>query len=296
MIRSPKPRSKTPSGTGESAGRCSADPAVPAFARRAARLLLVCFALGALFTACANVALAQNAAGPGMPLIPRLPGVSAAKSPQDVANTLVILFLLTVLSLAPAILILMTPFLRISIVLSMLRQALGTPQIPPTQVILGLSLFLTFSILAPQLREVNERAVQPYLAGKMAFGDALDRAARPMRRFMIKQTYKKDLGFFIQQAKLPAEGTAGAVAQDRLPMTVVIPAFVISELKTAFLLSFFIYVPFLIIDLVVAALLMSMGMMMLPPTVISLPAKILVFVLADGWNLVIGSLAASFQR
>lgn len=260
--------------------------------RRAPRLLLICLGVGLLIAVLGNGALAQGQQIP----IPRLPGVSTARNPQEVANTLVILFLLTILSLAPAILILMTPFLRISIVLSMLRQALGTPQIPPNQVILGLSLFLTFSILTPQIREVNDRAVQPYLAGKIAFPVAVDRAAAPMRQFMIRQTYKSDLNFFIKQANLPGEGSARAVAQDRLPMTVVIPAFIISELKTAFLLGFFIYVPFLIIDLVVSSLLMSMGMMMLPPTVISLPAKLLLFVLADGWNLIISSLAASFMR
>ena len=225
-----------------------------------------------------------------------MPGVESAKSPQDVANTLVVLFLLTVLSLSPAILILMTPFLRISIVLGMLRQALGTPQVPPNQVILGLSLFLTFSILSPQIREINDQAVQPYMAGKLAFPAAVERASQPMRRFMVRQTYKNDLNFFIKQSGLPAEGSGKAIAQDKLPLTVVVPAFVISELKTAFLMGFFIYVPFLIIDLVVASLLMSMGMMMLPPTVISLPAKILLFVLADGWHLIVGSLAASFQR
>jgi flagellar biosynthetic protein FliP len=249
----------------------------------------VCFALGLI-----AVLLAPAAAAQGIP-VPKLPGVTNAKNPQDVANTLVLLFLLTVLSLAPAILILMTPFLRISIVLSLLRQAIGTPQIPANQVIIGLSLFLTFSIMTPQMNEINAKAVQPYLAGKLPFPKAVDEAAKPMRRFMIKQTYKSDLNFFIAQAKLPAEGTKQAVAQDRLPMTVVVPAFVISELKTAFLMGFFIYVPFLIIDLVVSSLLMSMGMMMLPPTVISLPAKLLLFVLADGWHLIIGSLTASFR-
>jgi flagellar biosynthetic protein FliP len=293
MIKFPKPLWKTPcAGDENAADAAKADPPIGRALRGAGRFLLLCLLIGLAVALVEQKALAQGQSIP----IPRLPGVSAAKSPQDVANTLVLLFLITILSLAPAILILMTPFLRISIVLSMLRQAIGTPQIPPNQVILGLSLFLTFSILAPQLREVNDRAVQPYLAGKIPFPQAVDRAALPMRRFMIRQTYKNDLNFFIKQAGLPGEGTAKAVAQDRLPMTVVIPAFVISELKTAFLLGFFIYVPFLVIDLVVSSLLMSMGMMMLPPTVISLPAKLLLFVLADGWHLIIGSLAASFQR
>lgn len=255
--------------------------------------MTVCFFTGLALPLLANDALAQ-APSQTIP-IPRFPGVEAAKNPQEVANTLVLLFMLTILSLAPAILILMTPFLRISIVLGMLRQAIGAPQVPPTQVILGLSLFLTFTIIAPQLREINDRAVQPYLGGKLSFARALDRAALPMRRFMIRQTYKNDLNFFIKQAGLPREGSAKAIAQDRLPLTVVIPAFVISELKTSFLLGFFIYVPFLIIDLVVSSLLMSMGMMMLPPTVIALPVKLLLFVLADGWHLIVSSLAASFQ-
>lgn len=249
----------------------------------------------------AHAAFAQASGGagssglPSIP-IPRLPGVASAKTPQEVAGTLVLLFLLTVLSLAPALLVLMTPFTRIVIVLSMLRQAMGTPQIPPNQVILGLSLFLTFSIMAPQIRQINDASVQPYLGGKIGFAPALDQAARPMRRFMLRQTYKNDLRFFLAQARLPAEGAPGALKTDDLPLNVVIPAFVTSELKTAFLLGFFIYIPFLIIDLVVSSLLMSMGMMMMPPTVISLPAKVLLFVLADGWNLVISSLAQSFQR
>lgn len=288
-IRSRKLPWKTPCADGVP-GEIGLGGVLRRVSRRALRSLLICLGLGLAFAFLAQEAVAQQ-----IP-IPRLPGVSAARTPQEVANTMVILFLLTILSLAPAILMLMTPFLRITIVLSMLRQALGTPQIPPNQVIIGLSLFLTFSIIAPQLREVNDRAVQPYLAGKIPFPQAVDRAALPMRRFMIKQTYKNDLNFFIKQAGLPAEGSDKALSQDRIPMTVVIPAFVISELKTAFLMGFFIYVPFLIIDLVVSSLLMSMGMMMLPPTVISLPAKLLLFVLADGWNLIVGSLTASFQR
>jgi len=296
MTTFPKPRSKTLCADAANAAGC-ATKNLRSILARAPRRLLFCLLAGLIVAVAWQLpALAQGKTPAATIPIPRIPGVTNAKNPQEVANTLVIMALLTVLSLAPAILILMTPFLRIVTVLGMLRQALGTPQIPPNQVILGLSLFLTFSILGPQIREINDRAVQPYLNNKIAFGVAVDRAALPLRRFMIRQTYRADLAFFLEQAKLPGEGTTKAVAADRLPMTVVIPAFIISELKTAFLLGFFIYIPFLIVDLVVASLLMSMGMMMLPPTVISLPAKILLFVLADGWHLIVGSLAASFQR
>lgn len=308
MTTFPKPRSKTLCANAASAGKkrsrrpAAAGPnPLRAVLARAPRRLLFCLLAGLVVAVAWQLpALAQsqqNGTGAAATIpIPRLPGVTNARNPQEVANTLIILALLTVLSLAPALLILTTPFLRIVTVLGMLRQALGTPQLPPNQVILGLSLFLTFSILGPQLREINKQAVEPYLANKIPFGTAADRAALPMRRFMIRQTYRADLSFFLEQAKLPQENTARAVAPDKLPLSVVIPAFIVSELKTAFLLGFFIYVPFLIVDLVVASLLMSMGMMMLPPTVISLPAKILLFVLADGWHLIIGSLAASFQR
>ncbi len=266
-------------------------PLTRGFLRRALRLLVLCLGVGLLVAGLGQTAFAQGQQIP----IPRLPGVSTARNPQEVANTLVILFLVTILSLAPSLLIMTTPFLRIVIVLSLLRQAIGTPQVPPNQVIIGLSLFLTFSIISPQLGQINDRALQPYMANKISFNVAVERASLPMRRFMIRQTYKSDLNLFLKQAKLPAEGTKGAIAQDKLPMNVVIPAYIISELKTAFLLGFFIYVPFLIIDLVVSSLLMSMGMMMLPPTVISLPAKILLFVLADGWHLIVSSLVSSFQ-
>ena len=222
--------------------------------------------------------------------IPAIPGVSAAQGPQQVALSLQILALLTVLTLAPAILIMTTAFTRIVIVLSFLRSALGAQNIPPNQVMIGLALFLTFFIMAPTFRQINSAAIQPYLTHKVDFNTALASGEAPLGRFMIKQTYKSDLDLFIQLSDQPKPQSL-----QQLPMTVLIPSFVISELKTGFIFGFIVYVPFIIIDLVVSSLLMSMGMMMLPPTVISLPAKILVFVLADGWHAIVGSLAQSYR-
>ncbi len=228
--------------------------------------------------------------------LPTIPGSAPAKSPQQVANTLQILLLLTVLTLAPALLIMTTAFTRIVIVLSFLRSALGTQNIPPNQVMLGLALFLTFFVMSPTFNQMNADAIQPYLSSKMDFNTALARGETPLRRFMVAQTYKDDLKLFLQMSHSPPPRiTDRAHPADALPMQVVIPAFVISELKTGFIFGFIIYIPFIIIDLVVSSLLMSMGMMMLPPTVISLPAKVLVFILADGWHAIAGSLAASYR-
>ena len=244
---------------------------------------------------CAAQAHAAPASLPGLSL-PTIPGSGPAKSPQQVANTLQILLLLTVLTLAPALLIMTTAFTRIVIVLSFLRSALGTQNIPPNQVMLGLALFLTFFVMAPTFNQMNQDAVQPYLAGHMAFPDAINRGETPLRRFMVAQTYKDDLKLFLQMSKTPPPKIADPNhPADSLPMVVVVPAFVISELKTGFIFGFIVYIPFVIIDLVVSSLLMSMGMMMLPPTVISLPAKVLVFILADGWHAIAGSLAASYK-
>lgn len=228
--------------------------------------------------------------------LPTIPGSAPAKNPQQVANTLQVLLLLTVLTLAPALLIMTTAFTRIVIVLSFLRSALGTQNIPPTQVLLGLSLFLTFFVMSPTFTQMNTDAVQPYLSNKMDFNTAVARGETPLRRFMVAQTYKDDLNLFLQMSHTPLPKiTDPKHPADAVPMQVVIPAFVISELKTGFIFGFIIYIPFIIIDLVVSSLLMSMGMMMLPPTVISLPAKVLVFILADGWHAIAGSLAASYR-
>ncbi|BDI32762.1 flagellar biosynthetic protein FliP [Capsulimonas corticalis] len=257
------------------------------------------YAWAALISAVSLLALshaghAQGAAGTFS--IPTIPGAAPAKNPQQVANTLQILMLMTVLTIAPSLLIMTTAFTRIVIVLSFLRSALGTQNIPPNQVMLGLALFLTFFVMTPTFKQVNQDALQPYLSKKIEFGTALDRGVIPVRRFMVKQTYKDDIRLFLQMSHTPPPAIQNpAHPEDSLPMQVAIPAFVISELKTGFIFGFIIYIPFIVIDLVVSTLLMSMGMMMLPPTVISLPAKVLVFILADGWHAIAGSLAASYR-
>ncbi|HEY8528867.1 MAG TPA: flagellar type III secretion system pore protein FliP [Paenibacillaceae bacterium] len=206
------------------------------------------------------------------------------------ASALTILLLITVLSLAPAILVLMTSFTRIVIVLSFVRTSLGTQQTPPTQVLIGMALFLTLFIMAPTLSKVNEQAVQPYLSGQISQTEALERAAVPMKEFMYKHTREKDLLLFLNYAKAEKPAT-----YEDIPLTVLIPSFALSEIKTAFQMGFMIFVPFLVIDMVVASTLMAMGMLMLPPVMISLPFKILLFVLVDGWYLVVKSLLSSFQ-
>ncbi|ADI01748.1 flagellar type III secretion system pore protein FliP [Syntrophothermus lipocalidus] len=207
-----------------------------------------------------------------------------------VSQALQILALLTILSLAPAILILLTSFTRIIVVLSFVRSALATQQMPPNQILVGLALFLTFFVMAPTWKEVNEKALQPYFQGEITQDQAFTRGMAPLRTFMFKQTREKDLALFVKMAKIQRPRTYGDV-----PNYVLIPAFVISELKTAFEIGFIIFVPFLVIDMVVSSALMSMGMLMLPPMMISLPFKILLFVLVDGWNLVVNSLLMSFR-
>lgn len=216
-------------------------------------------------------------------------GIGSAKSPGDVSTTLQVLALLTVLSIAPAIFMLTTAFTRIVIIFSFLRTALGTPTIPPNQVILGLSLFLSFFVMAPTYGKINDTALQPYLKGKCKLDEAVQRAEVPMREFMLKNTYEKDLLLFVN-LRHEVRPT-----RENVSMLSLIPAFIISELKTAFIIGFYIFVPFLIIDLIIASALMSMGMMMLPPTVVSLPAKLLVFVLADGWSVLVGAIMAGYR-
>lgn len=211
------------------------------------------------------------------------------QNPAETVAAVRILILFTVLSLAPAILIMMTSFTRIVIVLSFLRQALSTQNMPPNQLIIGLSLFLTFFVMAPVWQEINERSLGPYMEEKIDQGTAISRAEGPLREFMFKQTREKDLALFVGLGRVSKPQTRRDV-----PTWVLIPAFMVSELKTAFQIGFMLYLPFLIIDMVVASVLMAMGMMMLPPVVISLPFKLLLFVLVDGWELVIGSLVKSF--
>lgn len=208
---------------------------------------------------------------------------------QDLSAVLQLVILLTILTLAPAILILITSFTRIIVVLSFIRSSLATQQMPPNQVLIGIALFLTFFVMAPTFQQVNTSAVQPYLKGEIKQETALKNAMDPMRKFMFKQTREKDLALFVKMSEIERPRNFKDI-----PNYVLIPAFVISELKTAFQIGFIIFVPFLVIDMVVASALMSMGMMMLPPMMISLPFKILLFVLVDGWNLVIQSLIMSF--
>jgi flagellar biosynthesis protein FliP len=199
------------------------------------------------------------------------------------------LLFFTALSFLPAVLLLMTAFTRIVIVLSLLRQALGTQAAPPNQVIIGLSLFMTFFVMGPAMDKIYTQAWQPYAAGTLPAEQALAEGIKPLREFMLKQTRQSDVALFSKLAKLPA----GTKAED-LPLTVLVPSFVTSELKSAFQIGFMIFIPFLIIDMIVASVLMSLGMMMLSPVLVALPFKLMLFVLADGWNLLLGSLAASF--
>jgi flagellar biosynthetic protein FliP len=224
----------------------------------------------------------------------QLPNISLqlggeGENPQDLSSALQLILLLTVLTLAPAILILLTSFTRIIVVLAFVRSSLATQQMPPNQILIGLALFLTFFVMAPTLQEVNRDALQPYMQGKITQQQAYSTGMKPLRTFMIKQTREKDLALFVKMSHMNRPRNFNDI-----PNYVLIPAFVISELKTAFQIGFIIFVPFLVIDMVVASALMSMGMMMLPPMMISLPFKILLFVLVDGWDLVIQSLVASF--
>ncbi len=215
---------------------------------------------------------------------------SSETSPEGVSQTLQLLLLITVLTLAPAILILLTSFTRIVVVLSFLRSALATQQMPPNQVLIGLALFLTFFVMQPTWQEVNTNALQPYLESEMGYEEAYDTAMTPIRAFMFEQTREKDLALFVRLSDIERPQT-----YKDIPTYVLIPSFAISELKTAFQIGFILFVPFLVIDMICASALMSMGMMMLPPMMISLPFKILLFVLVDGWNLVIHSLIISFR-
>ena len=210
-------------------------------------------------------------------------GVGAISAP------LPIILLLTLISFLPAILVTMTSFTRIAIVFHFLRQALGTQEMPGNQILVGVALFLTIFIMAPVGARINELAVTPVMNGEITVNEGIQRGAPPLREFMLKQTRENDLKLFLELSKAPKPKT-----KDELPMTVVIPAYAISELKTGFQMGFFLFVPFLIIDLVVSTTLLSMGMMQLPPAMISLPFKVLLFVMIDGWNLVVGSIVRSF--
>ena len=217
-------------------------------------------------------------------------GVENADDPEKVSSALQILVLLTILTLAPAILIMTTSFARIIIVLSFLRQAMGTQQTPPTQILIGLALFLTMFVMGPVWSEINEGALKPYMEEELGQFEALKLAEIPIKRFMLNHTREKDLSLFINLSE-----DKNPESEEDLSIQTVVPAFIISELKTAFQIGFLIYIPFLILDMVVASILLSMGMMMLPPVLISLPFKLMLFVMVDGWYLTVGSLMKSFS-
>ncbi|MBL4952956.1 flagellar type III secretion system pore protein FliP [Neobacillus sp. YIM B02564] len=230
---------------------------------------------------------AAHAAGPASTILPGLD--LGSNDPDKVSNTVRIILLITVLSIAPAMLVLMTCFTRIVVVLSFVRNALGTQQIPPNQVLIGLALFMTFFIMGPTFSQINNHAFQPFMAGKISQEQAFKAASDPLKEFMTKSTREKDLALFLDYAKIKKPKTV-----EDIPLRALVPAYAISELKSAFQMGFMIFVPFLVIDMIVSSVLMSMGMMMLPPVMISLPFKILLFVLVDGWYLIVESLLKSF--
>ena len=218
-------------------------------------------------------------------------GMQTANTPQDFTNGLQILIWLTILSLAPSILIMTTCFVRLVVVLALTRQALGAGTLPPNQVITSLALILTFFIMAPTFNEINEKALQPYMKNQITQQVALDRGIQPIRNFMFKQTHEKELALFVRMAKIEKPKT-----KEDLPTYVLLPSFILSELKTAFTIGFVVYLPFLVIDIVVSSVLVSMGMMFLPPTMIALPFILIMFVMVDGWYLIVRSLVESFAR
>jgi flagellar biosynthetic protein FliP len=257
------------------------------FAVKAVLLLLIL-----LFTTALQAAAQTSIPTPG-PATGPLPitlniGTDSLSKPQDVDVAVRMLFGITLLTLAPSIILLMTCFMRIAIVLSFIRTALSLQSTPSNQIVIGLSLFLTFFIMGPTWERIDSEAISPYRAQQISGTEALDRASVPIRAFMLRQTRPKDVELFVAMAKL------GPTAPERLPLKVVIPGFIISELRTAFQMGFLLFIPFILIDLVVATVLMSMGMMMMPPVTVSLPLKILLFVLVDGWNLIVRSVVLSF--
>ncbi len=221
--------------------------------------------------------------------IPKLNlGIDTAKTPDEVNTSLQLLALLTVLSVAPSIIILTTAFTRIVIVLSFVRQALGTQGVPPQQIVTGLSVILTFYVMAPTYTEINKVALKPYFEKKISLEQAYENLQTPLKRFMLKNTYQKDLNLLLNISGDSVD------SRENVSIYTVIPAFILSELKTAFIIGFYIFIPLIIIDLVVASSMMSMGMMMMPPTVVALPVKILIFALADGWSMLVSSLLSGY--
>ena len=247
-------------------------------------LYLISLILTGIFLLASGVQAAEEPAQPFISI-----QMDDQSDPGKTSVVMQIFLLLTILSLAPSLLVMLTSFTRIAIVLSVMRQAIGTQSMPPNQIIIGLALFLTLFIMTLVWQAVHQDALKPYLDNQISQGEAFERALRPVRTFMFKQTREKDLAMMIDVAKQPRPRNIEEVAT-----TVLIPSFIISELKTAFQMAFMLYVPFLIIDMVVASVLLSMGMMMLPPVMVSLPFKLMLFVLADGWHLIVGSLVKGF--
>ena len=250
---------------------------------------IIVTALALMFVSIIFVTTKVHAAPETLP-IPKINiSVDNANTPQQYVGNLKLLVMLTILTLLPSFIMMMTSFVRIIVVFGFLRTALGTQQSPPNQVLIGLALFLTVFIMQPVYSQVNTNAIQPFMENRITQDQAIEQGAKPLRDFMLKQTRKKDFDLFINVAKLDYK-----VTKDNAPLHVVVPAYMISELKTSFQIGFLIYIPFMIIDLVVGSVLMSMGMMMLPPVMISLPFKLLLFVMVDGWYLLVKSLIMSF--
>lgn len=251
-------------------------------------LIMLCIGIGA-FVSFSDTVLATSIPLPNIQV-----KVDTANSPQEVSQSLEMLFALTILALAPSILIMMTAFTRIVISLHFLKSAIGTQQMPPNQIVIGLALFLTFFVMSPVFSEVKTIAIEPYQQGVISQEQALEKGVEPIKEFMLKQTRDEDIKLFMDLAgREPIQDEANMLKE--IPLHVVIPAFIISELRAGFIIGFLIYIPFIVIDMVVASTLMSMGMMMLPPAMIALPFKILFFVLVDGWNLIIGQLVQTFR-
>jgi flagellar biosynthetic protein FliP len=255
----------------------------------AAHLRRASWALAGLLALAAAPQAWAQASPTGASTLPLLIGQGGGGTSYSVPIQTLLFF--TALGFLPAVLLMMTGFTRIAIVLSLMRQALGTQAAPPNQVVIGLSLFLTLFVMGPTLDKVYKQAYEPFAANQISFNEALERGQGPMRSFMLKQTRQSDLGLFVKLARLE-----GDVKPETVPFRVLVPAFVTSELKSAFQIGFLIFIPFLVIDMIVASVLMSLGMMMLSPVMVALPFKLMLFVLADGWNLLLGSLAASFVQ
>jgi flagellar biosynthetic protein FliP len=252
---------------------------------RLSSLILTCLAALVIL----SIALPVKSAAQALPKISV--EVSESENPKDLSVTLQIVLLLTVLTLAPSIVMMVTSFTRIVVVLSFVRQAIGTQQMPPAQLIVGLALVLTIFVMAPVISQVHTDAIKPYLNGEISQDQAYEKSVKPIRDFMLKQTREKDIALFVKFAAIERPENV-----DDLPIWVLIPGFIISELRIAFQIAFVVFIPFLVIDMVVASVLMSMGMMMLPPIMVALPFKILLFVLVDGWYLIVNSLVSSFYQ